>query len=900
MPEVFSKTEHLCRLPNLLHELQLTCCWVTALARIWPGSILAAPAGVGAAAADMLMLCCRYVELVSRMHRINQLFATHYQQQDMQQQQQLQLLQLPAADITAAVLHTASLLLLDLSKHLADHTSPQGVNGLLLNSQALYQTALAVATLFGSQLQLHLLHDLQQQDSQPAQHSSSGSNGGSSSGSSSGGPPAAAERAEGVLLYHVQHFVQPQKPQVMQPKISSPVVQSWLQHFEASWGEVLPQHQLPRIAAAIAAAEGGSPPQQHPIPSATMAAQEGGAYKLLAPEHCLADAAAEAGDGSTAAGVSAGSSSGGSGGSGSSGCGLVNTQQCINFVEAAGRVLKLGSTQQAKLDGKHQPMCQLISHSPGMQRVPVLLLPSIVAALWLKGVAALDAVFSISYSAGLRVVHGWCQSSRDSECHPCAVCAELLAPHLWPTVVLLSLLLQQVTSAEDRVHFLAVAESSGGSGSSGGNSSGGPTANAAGAIAAAITAGCEVAGLPKILEANASFLQVALSLAQPRSTPFILPRQQLQQLALSVQILEAAIRSCVRLRQLVLQHGNAAAAASSAGGAGFGVDPMLTLATGMCSIAVHFAHVTYDATPGDMPTEVQQVLQAVMSLLLTTLSTAQGQPGAAVPAVLSWCVKVHYLQLKNAADVAAAGATGPVAAAVVAAGWFVVGRCLLQLSEQLQLCILQPESYPLSGWLLASAQVSAESDPTGRTLDHEAARKELDQLLDTLSLLSGAAVEWQRRVLAPQAASINSSSTATMYTTHLDRYQLNMLTADHCLTQEVCQASTMMTNPDVLAAILDPSPTHHWQQLLQQHDGPALQAFLALGTASTGLKYAGNLLCEALPNRYFCNNPGCRNAAGVSAGFALVRGAACVCGGCVGSEGAAGATAAPREAVAAR
>jgi hypothetical protein len=98
-----------------------------------------------------------------------------------------------------------------------------------------------------------------------------------------------------------------------------------------------------------------------------------------------------------------------------------------------------------------------------------------------------------------------------------------------------------------------------------------------------------------------------------------------------------------------------------------------------------------------------------------------------------------------------------------------------------------------------------------------------------------------------------------------------MLTADHCLTQEVCQAFTTMTNPDVLAAILDPSPTHHWQQLLQQHDGPALQAFLALGTASTGLKYAGNLLCEALPNRYFCNNPGCRNVAGVSAGFALVQ-----------------------------
>jgi hypothetical protein len=167
------------------------------------------------------------------MQHNNELLEKHQQQQDMQQQdmqqqgqqqqgqqqqgqqqhgqqQQLQLLQLPAADITAAVLHTASLLLADLGKHIADKTSPQHVPGLLLNAQALHQTAVVVATLFGSQLQLHLLHQLRQLDSQVAQHSSSGgssgSNSGSSIGSSSGPPGTAAELAEGVLLCRAQRL----------------------------------------------------------------------------------------------------------------------------------------------------------------------------------------------------------------------------------------------------------------------------------------------------------------------------------------------------------------------------------------------------------------------------------------------------------------------------------------------------------------------------------------------------------------------------------------------------------------------------------------------------------------------------------------------------------------------
>jgi hypothetical protein len=112
-------------------------------------------------------------------------------------------------------------------------------------------------------------------------------------------------------------------------------------------------------------------------------------------------------------------------------------------------------------------------------------------------------------------------------------------------------------------------------------------------------------------------------------------------------------------------------------------------------------------------------------------------------------------------------------------------------------------------------------------------------------------------------------------------------------------------NGSILGIDLDPKEAN-WHQVQQQrqqrlqHYGLVWQSASSLFIVSQGLKDAGESLCAALPTRCFCNNPACRNAAGVSAGFALVRGAACVCGGCVGSAGAAGAAAAPQEAVAAR
>jgi hypothetical protein len=46
------------------------------------------------------------------------------------------------------------------------------------------------------------------------------------------------------------------------------------------------------------------------------------------------------------------------------------------------------------------------------------------------------------------------------------------------------------------------------------------------------------------------------------------------------------------------------------------------------------------------------------------------------------------------------------------------------------------------------------------------------------------------------------------------------------------------------------------------------------------LQCFGSALAAALPSRFGCNWPGCVRLSGVSEGYGLVRGQACVCGGC--------------------
>jgi hypothetical protein len=66
----------------------------------------------------------------------------------------------------------------------------------------------------------------------------------------------------------------------------------------------------------------------------------------------------------------------------------------------------------------------------------------------------------------------------------------------------------------------------------------------------------------------------------------------------------------------------------------------------------------------------------------------------------------------------------------------------------------------------------------------------------------------------------------------------------------------------------------------------------------TALAAAGEALCAAVPSSACCSNPHCTNLSGVSAGFSLVRGKGCVCGGCLRLQsGGAGPAAAASQGV---
>ena len=62
------------------------------------------------------------------------------------------------------------------------------------------------------------------------------------------------------------------------------------------------------------------------------------------------------------------------------------------------------------------------------------------------------------------------------------------------------------------------------------------------------------------------------------------------------------------------------------------------------------------------------------------------------------------------------------------------------------------------------------------------------------------------------------------------------------------------------------------------------RAAVLLPSLPTALSAAGEALCVAVPSSACCSNPRCTNLAGVSAGFALVRGKGCVCAGCLGLQ----------------
>jgi hypothetical protein len=614
----------------------------------------------------------------------------------------------------------------------------------------------------------------------------------------------------------------------LQPNISTPVVQSWLQHFEASWGEVLPPHLLQHVAAAIAAAEGASAPQEHPSSSSAMQMQQ--AYKLLPYEHSLQSA-------STAAASSSNHSS-----SSNNSAGCIGAEVCSNVVHAAGSVLGLDAMD-------HPGICRRILLSPGLERTPLLLPSSATAALWLDGLIAISTALGCGFSASALVHSSWCEGS---EGQPCAVCAELLSPLAWPTVGLLALQLQQAVAAavgtiQDPAWSSGISDgggsgsggssggsggrsgSRGGGGSSNGSSGGGSSGNSSGGSSAsrgsvAHAAGTALllpvaSGLKLYMDVTGSLLQVSLSRAVHRASPGQLLQRQLQPVSLAIQLLEAAIRCRSQLEQLLAQHG-VSHSRWDGSTVGFKLGALMPAAVCMCNVGLSVVGDSTSSdiatTPSHVVTGVQQVLQAVMSLCLTAVSTAQGE-GGDVPmlALLTECVNLQQTILQHSTAAAAAAAALGLSAtaatslsATVAAGWYTVGRCLLQLSEQLKLCASQPDTYKLSGWVLTSAQVydCSRSAVCQRGVSHG-----LAEVVTALSVLVDAVAEFQQQHLTSPAA--GGSSGAGLW---LALYRDRLVKAKVCLEEDVCKSLAILRDPEVLATLLDPPPAHQ-QQRRQKH-----------------------------------------------------------------------------------
>lgn len=249
-------------------------------------------------------------------------------------------------------------------------------------------------------------------------------------------------------------------------------------------------------------------------------------------------------------------------------------------------------------------------------------------------------------------------------------------------------------------------------------------------------------------------------------------KQQLQQLSFAVQVTEAAACCYARMQQ----HWADVAGIPYQVSMGLGPNQILRACFRVVATAVT---VTSSPAQGAAAAAVewQQVLQACMSRCVTLVSTASGKCSAAVPAVLDECLQllqaaVSYVkaQLSPAAEsvyqqqqqqqaTAAADAAvvqqqdqQPPAAAgqqqqqeqapacataanvqLLAAACFLLGRYLLQMSEQLQLCLSHPQYHTVLQWVAASLQLTEGKESVQ---DDRKAASEFGRLFESAVALS--------------------------------------------------------------------------------------------------------------------------------------------------------------------
>jgi hypothetical protein len=385
---------------------------------------------------------------------------------------------------------------------------------------------------------------------------------------------------------------------------------------------------------------------------------------------------------------------------------------------------------------------------------------------------------------------------------------------------------------------------------------------------------------------------------------------KLQQVSFAVQVAEAAARASARLFDIPHQRPR----------------PLRTTCAAIASTSVSL--VTGCALCAAAAAEVPQVLQACTSLLLTIASCTQRSKDAFVvhllrrsakllTAVSLWKSQQQRQQQGQQQGQQQQQVHADVAAyQLPSASWFLLGRCMLQISDHLQRCALEPDCHSLLGWLLPSVALAGASSAGLSKARQSMAQNQLNELAlllaDLEAVLKKCANDMHSSSSSSSSSGGSSSTSSSGGGFWVDHCAMQLRTAYQALSQKAGPAAATLAGrlPELVC----------WIQALEGDSSSSGGGNISSSSSSSsssgsqrkgftpvirtplldlasGLGVAGGALCTALPTRFFCNNPSCSNMAGVSAGFALVRGKGCVCGGCVGL--AAGA-AVPQDAVAAR
>jgi hypothetical protein len=342
----------------------------------------------------------------------------------------------------------------------------------------------------------------------------------------------------------------------------------------------------------------------------------------------------------------------------------------------------------------------------------------------------------------------------------------------------------------------------------------------------------------------------------------------------------------------------------------------------------------------------QQMLQSCTSLLLTCSSIVHSRQHDASPADLALSAKLLQLLVRSeaaSARLAAAGAHGSscTVSRSLAAGLALAGRDLVALGSSLSLdstvdtaCVhyagasLLEYRSRVHEWLssryLYTLPAGSLSIPAAGILTPESmtdiSRAQVSVLHQALQDLLGCvqsinqALQQQAAAAAStapieQASSKHSSSAHSSGTVssssssssidsaaeghrtvssaacgaqnrdpgHQHQHAATAAAIDGLLVGLITAQSRLEDNVLHLGAALAP----YLQQGVDPLSAPASTSLLSLCKC---LCTAGEALCAAVPSSACCSNPRCTNLDGVSAGFALVRGKGCVCGGCLGLQ----------------